>query len=571
MDERVMNLPAAVYGDGFNPELRDKIPLTARTVLDVGCGAGGLGLAYLRRNPKARMLGIDIDPAAAAIAATRLSEIACADVEAAPMPFALPDGLDCIIYGDVLQMLRDPWALLKRHAAVLNPGGTVLACVPNVEHWSFALRLLNGGFGYDESGLLDRNHLRWFTLPMMAAALQEAGLEVADVTPRPFNPELGQKFTTAIAPGLQALGIDPQEYVSRAGPLQLVWRARKAAPPRIIVSATMLEPLGGVSDVRVIEPMRALQSDSAVLASVAQEADLKPLVAGTGKIAILHRPLLIGDSGIARVRQLIAKGYLVVSEFDDNPVFMAARGVPLDRVLTFKAVHAVQTSTPDLAKILAAENPEVGMFPNGIFELPEVRNFQNPDRITLFFGALNRTEDWAPLMAGLNEVASAVGARLGFSVVHDKPFFDALQTPHKVFTPTCDYPAYMNLLAQADVAFMPLQDSAFNRSKSDLKFIEASAARVVSLASSVVYADSIEDGKTGLLFRNSMEMRGHLLRILAYPEASRRMADAARAYVAQHRMQAYQVADRIEWYRALWERRDELNAALRARVPEIFA
>jgi glycosyltransferase involved in cell wall biosynthesis len=271
------------------------------------------------------------------------------------------------------------------------------------------------------------------------------------------------------------------------------------------------------------------------------------------------------------VRQLIAKGYLVISEFDDNPVFMQARGVPMDQVLTFKAVHAVQTSTPDLAKILAAENPEVGMFPNGIFELPEVRNFRDPDRITLFFGALNRAEDWAPLIAGLNEVASAVGARLGFSVVHDKPFFDALESPHKVFTPTCDYPAYMNLLAQADVAFMPLLDSPFNRSKSDLKFIEASAARVVSLASSVVYADSIEDGKTGLLFKNAMEMRGHLLRILAYPEASRRMADAARAYVAQNRMLAYQVADRIAWYRALWERRDELNAALRARVPDIFA
>jgi hypothetical protein len=68
-----------------------------------------------------------------------------------------------------------------------------------------------------------------------------------------------------------------------------------------------------------------------------------------------------------------------------------------------------------------------------------------------------------------------------------------------------------------------------------------------------------------------MEMRAHLLRLLAYPEASRKIADAARLYVAQHRMLAYQTAARIAWYRSLWERRDALNEALQMRVPELFA
>jgi hypothetical protein len=86
----------------------------------------------------------------------------------------------------------------------------------------------------------------------------------------------------------------------------------------------------------------------------------------------------------------------------------------------------------------------------------------------------------------------------------------------------------------------------------------------------VVYAGSIEDGKTGLIFRNPMEMRAHLLRLLAYPEASRKIADAARTYVAQKRMLAYQAAERLAWYRSLWERRDALNEALKARVPALF-
>src|SRR5205814_130946 len=107
--------------------------------------------------------------------------------------------------------------------------------------------------------------------------------------------------------------------------------------------------------------------------------------------------------------------------------------------------------------------------------------------------------DWPPYIAALNAVAASVGDRLRFSVVRDTGFFDALQTPHKTFYPTLEYPAYMNLLAQCELSFMPLVDNPFNRTKSDLKFIEAASCRVVALASEVVYADSVQDGVTGVL------------------------------------------------------------------------
>jgi 2-polyprenyl-3-methyl-5-hydroxy-6-metoxy-1,4-benzoquinol methylase len=558
------------YPDFANPELLEKIPLSAATVLDVGCAQGALGEAYLRRNPNARMLGIDIDAEAVSHAVNRMTEVFCGDVEVNPMPFSVPEKIDCIVYGDVLEHLRDPWSLLKAHAEYLAPDGTVLVCMPNVEHWSFALRLLNGQFDYEDQGLLDRTHLRWFTPRTMASALLEAGLRLSDVAPRPISGELAEQFVTALAPGLQAIGVDPADYLNRAGPLQFIWRARKEAPARMVVNATMLAPQGGVSDVRVLEPMRALRTDSAVFGVVMTEPDLKPQIADAPKIAILHRPLLMGEAGLARIGTLLARGYVIVSEFDDHPIFMAERGLPPDQLLTFKAVHAVQTSTPSLAETLAQENPEVAVFRNGIFELPPVHNFSDPDKLTMIFAALNRGDDWAPLMEGLNEVTRAVGDRLQIGVLHDQAFFDALETPHKAFTPLCDYPTYRRLLGQADIAFMPLADTPFNRAKSDLKFIEAAASRVTALASDVVYADSITDGKTGLLFRDPREFRSALLRLLAYPEAARKMADAARLYVAKERMLAYQVAARTEWYRSLWERREELTAALKARVPALF-
>jgi len=121
-----------------------RIPLWARVVLDVGCGAGDLLAAFRRLNPTARLLGIDKDPESVANARDRLGGVAVADVEADPMPFDVAEGIDCIVYGDILEHLKDPWGLIRRHAGLLSPNGIMLICVPNIEHWSFADRLLRG-------------------------------------------------------------------------------------------------------------------------------------------------------------------------------------------------------------------------------------------------------------------------------------------------------------------------------------------------------------------------------------------------------------------------------------------
>ena len=552
------------YPDLPNADLLDRIPLDAQTVLDVGCGTGALSAAYRQFNPRALLLGIDNDPEAAAVAAQRLDQVAVIDVETNPLPFQLDKGIDCIIYGDVLEHLENPWGTLRRHVDALSEDGTVLICVPNVEHWSFAARLLHGNWQYEPSGLLDATHLRWFSLDSMRRMLLEAGLALCDVHPRVFDAEKGHAFATAIAPSLRPMGVDPQEYLTRALAVQYVWRARKSARPRLTVAATMLEPIGGVSHVRVVYPLRAMASDPSVTTHIVTPPQMPPAEPGAPRICILHRPVLAGAHGADRVRRLLAEDWLVITEFDDHPDFFAV--LRRDDQLSFRGVHAVQTSTPALAETLRSRNPEVMIFPNAIRVLPEPRNFSDPGAMTLFFGALNRERDWEPLMPTLNAVAAAAGDRLRFQVVHDRAFFQALETPHKQFTPTCDHDTYMELLGGCEIAFMPLSDNAFNRAKSDLKFIEAGACRAVALASPIVYRASIEDGRTGMLFEDATELHDRLLRLLYMPDVSLAIAEAARRYVAEHRMLAYQVADRIAWYRSLWDRREELNAALRARL-----
>jgi SAM-dependent methyltransferase len=559
---------ATLYPDQSNPDLLDRVPLDARSVLDVGCGAGSLGRDYKRRNPGAKFYGIEMDPDAARVAADRLDHVALCDVEVEPLPFG-ETRFDCIVYGDVLEHLRDPWKVLQRQAPMLTDAGTVLVCVPNAEHWAFAYRLLHGTFDYEETGLFDRTHLRWFSFATMRAALSEAGLQPHDVLPRIFDAPEAERFTAAMEPALRALGIDPAEYVKRARPLQHVWRARRFSLPQLRVISTMLAPVGGVSHLRVIEPMKALASDPTLSVIVNNGFDITEPALEAPKIFIFHRPLLAGEAGLEPVRQLLARNYVVVCEFDDHPDFIPVLQRP--DVQNFRAVHAVQTSTEALAAVLRRDNPEVVVFANAIGAMPPVRNYAADDHVTLFFGGLNREQDWPPYIEAINAVARFAGDRLRFQIVNDRGMFDALDTPHKHFTPLCDYPTYLDILSRCEMSFMPLLDTPFNRCKSDLKYIEAASNRVTALASPVAYAETISDGRTGMLFRDASELQQRLARVVATPDVGRQMADAARGYVERHRMAAYQVARRAMWYRSLWERREELTRALLERVPELAA
>ena len=127
-------------------DLLPLIPLSARTILEVGCGTGELAAAYRRMNPKARLLGIEINRDAAALAALHLEQVSPVDVEAEPLPFAVPDGIDCIVYNGVLRHLRDPWAVIRRHADALNLDGMLLIRLSNIEYWRLTDRRLRGAW-----------------------------------------------------------------------------------------------------------------------------------------------------------------------------------------------------------------------------------------------------------------------------------------------------------------------------------------------------------------------------------------------------------------------------------------
>lgn len=167
----------AGYYDHARPEVLGLIPTSARRVLDVGCGSGELGKA-LKARQECEVYGVDVNPVAVSQAMLSLNRAECVDIET---DTAWGMGFDCIIAADVLEHLRDPEAVLRALAKCLTDDGTLVVSVPNARNWTVLARLLDGNFGYEDAGLLDRTHLRFFTRREAEMLLWRAGFCAPEV------------------------------------------------------------------------------------------------------------------------------------------------------------------------------------------------------------------------------------------------------------------------------------------------------------------------------------------------------------------------------------------------------
>ena len=229
------------YRGNVNLALLDLVEGAPRRVLDLGCAAGHLGQKLKERDGEVSVVGIDANRAAATAAESRLDRVICARLD--DLDFAahgLRHGeFDAIVAADILEHLVNPWALLERLRPLLAPDGQLLVCVPNVRNLGVVSDLLQGGrWAYQDQGLLDITHLRFFTLHEMRSMFDETGYRAEKfgaLISRALN-ETYQRHredpSGTIQVGRMTLtGISPAELMELCAE-EFLFRCRAAPQPR---------------------------------------------------------------------------------------------------------------------------------------------------------------------------------------------------------------------------------------------------------------------------------------------------------------------------------------------------
>jgi len=196
-----------------------------RNVLEFGCASGYFSRMLSEKG--CNVTGIEINSNAAQQAEKYCSRVIVADLDFISLNELLPQQtFDVAVFGDVLEHLRDPWHILETTRKLLNPGGFVVASIPNIAHGAVRLALLQGRFNYQKYGILENTHIRFFTGQTIKELFEKSGYFL-DATERTKIPILAD-FN--LLPQFDKNAVDPKliselEKDEESDTLQFIVRA----------------------------------------------------------------------------------------------------------------------------------------------------------------------------------------------------------------------------------------------------------------------------------------------------------------------------------------------------------
>ncbi|WP_299582732.1 class I SAM-dependent methyltransferase [Mucilaginibacter sp.] len=170
----------SAYFNHSRPEMLEFIPAGIKNALDVGCGTGNFGM-LVKSAFNCSVWGIEPDPASAKEAGTRLDHVINDTFNRSMKEMQLPK-FDCVFFNDVLEHLAEPENALLLAKDLLNEGGYIVASIPNMRWYPVILQLLRyKDFEYQNSGVMDKTHLRFFTEKSMARMFKDAGFTIKTI------------------------------------------------------------------------------------------------------------------------------------------------------------------------------------------------------------------------------------------------------------------------------------------------------------------------------------------------------------------------------------------------------
>lgn len=515
-------------------------------VLDVGCAGGQVGAGIKTFGHE--VWGIEMSSRAAAAAAQNLDRVYPGTIEGflAEHP---EERFDHIYFGDVIEHLLSPEEVLRSVAKLLNPGAAIIGSMPNVAHRSVRMMLLEGRFDYEETGIMDRTHLRFYTRDTIVDLLTSAGFYIdhfdgvtlrTSVCGKPHNSQAAKELEAAVIPLLKDSDLDIFQFVFRA-------RSRPGLPvkhpnarfkrdrgPRILClfPPAELDRAGPRFDYSLSCWRRRFGGEFRIISNA--EMDARDLAWCTDV-------LLYGETGtfeLSMVRRLREEGKSLLFAADDllteAPPSAAKHDharVDLSKLeQTLAAADAVVTSSAALQEAMLEYNEKSFLVPPGTStgHIP-VHHWSNEGAKLLIAASDLVQSDF--LVTALKMLKEKYGKNLHLIGI-GPPGEYLLSRGLDIEThPLMAYDHFKAHLASDNdvIGLLPLDESRYSSCKSVIKYIDYSLAGIPSICSDVPpWSELIAGGETGIVSANSAPAWfAAVSDLLEDPEKRTRLAAAA--------------------------------------------
>jgi len=213
------------YNDGLNTKLLNSIPLDAQKVLELGCAKGKLGQRFKQIKPDAWWTGVELNSEAFSEAKDVLDEAYNLNLDDQDLS-VLGDDFDVIVIGDLLEHIKSPESLLNKLYNISTDKATIVCCLPNMGHISVLQRMIASDITYDDMGLLDRTHLRFYTQPSAFKTFLDSGW-LPDLKDEYRADAEESKFLGFILNAASEMGIPKNTALKQLGSYQMILKCRK--------------------------------------------------------------------------------------------------------------------------------------------------------------------------------------------------------------------------------------------------------------------------------------------------------------------------------------------------------
>lgn len=168
------------YYENIREDMFEYIPRNVQTTLEFGCGCGGFS-ALLKSRLGVEAWAVEIEEQSANVASQKLDKVlksgALESLDKLPETY-----FDCIIFFDVLEHLIDPYSILKAMKTKLTGNGVIVASIPNIRYYrAFKKYVLHGDWDYEDHGVLDKTHLRFFTYKSIVKLFEQLGFDILEL------------------------------------------------------------------------------------------------------------------------------------------------------------------------------------------------------------------------------------------------------------------------------------------------------------------------------------------------------------------------------------------------------